>query len=175
MHDPEKPALGLDPRVQTFRIRSCIKIIPSSKVAIRLKATLLWPPPLPAHFLACRWRIGKGGWAMVKRRTGARRAVNIPPAAVRAKNSKAAKAAHWINFPNEPPSYRKARNALLTAEIELRRAVERVAAQRRKLPAGGLVPEDYIFEEGGASPTGPRAVRQVRLSELFGERNTLVA
>jgi predicted dithiol-disulfide oxidoreductase (DUF899 family) len=112
---------------------------------------------------------------MVKRRTGARRAVNIPPAAVRAKNSKAAKAAHWINFPNEPPSYRKARNALLTAEIELRRAVERVAAQRRKLPAGGLVPEDYIFEEGGASPTGPRAVRQVRLSELFGERNTLVA
>jgi len=52
---------------------------------------------------------------------------------------------------------------------ELRRAIERVAAQRRALPAGGAVPDDYRFEEavdGGGD---------VRFSELFAPgKDTLV-
>jgi len=71
-------------------------------------------------------------------------------------------------FPNEPKSYRASRNRLLRAEIALRRQVEKVAAMRRKLSAGGKVPQDYVFEEGEP----PRAVR---LSELFGARDTVVA
>jgi len=70
-------------------------------------------------------------------------------------------------FPGETPKYRTARNKLLTAERDLRRHVERVAALRRKLPLGGEVPEDYIFEEG--------ARKKVKLSELFrDDLNTLV-
>ena len=49
-------------------------------------------------------------------------------------------------FPNEDGEYRQARDALLAEEIELKRHMERVAAQRRALPPGGLVPEDYVFE-----------------------------
>lgn len=68
-------------------------------------------------------------------------------------------------FPNESPAYREARTALLAEEIELRRQLEHVAAQRRALPVGGEVPQDYVFE--GAH--GP-----VRLSELFGDGDTLI-
>jgi predicted dithiol-disulfide oxidoreductase (DUF899 family) len=68
-------------------------------------------------------------------------------------------------FPNETSEYRQARNGLLAEEIELRRHIERVAALRRALPLGGKVPEDYTFE--GAQ--GP-----VRLSDLFGDKKTLV-
>jgi predicted dithiol-disulfide oxidoreductase (DUF899 family) len=69
-------------------------------------------------------------------------------------------------FPNEPKSYRAARKRLLRAEAALRRQVEKVAALRRKLPAGGKVPEDYVFD----SVQGP-----VRLSALFERGDTLVA
>ena len=62
-------------------------------------------------------------------------------------------------FPGESSRYRTARNRLLAAEIDLRKQVERVASMRRKLPLGGPVPEDYVFEEGSG--------RQVKLSELF--------
>ena len=41
---------------------------------------------------------------------------------------------HDIRFPNESDDYRAARDALLTAEAELRRQLEAVAAQRRELP-----------------------------------------
>jgi predicted dithiol-disulfide oxidoreductase (DUF899 family) len=68
-----------------------------------------------------------------------------------------------IHFPNESPQYRRARNALLEQEMELRRQVERVAAQRRALPPGGEIPEDYVFEAAGANGKPKR----VRLSELF--------
>jgi predicted dithiol-disulfide oxidoreductase (DUF899 family) len=71
-------------------------------------------------------------------------------------------------FPNESKPYRAARKRLLRAEIALRRQVEKVAALRRKLPAGGKVPQDYLFEEG-------EPARRVKLSELFGDRDTLVA
>jgi len=73
-------------------------------------------------------------------------------------------------FPNESPSYREARNSLLDAEIALRRQVEAVAAMRRALPPGGEVPEDYVFERIGAHSRP----EQVRLSELFGEHDTLL-
>jgi predicted dithiol-disulfide oxidoreductase (DUF899 family) len=68
-------------------------------------------------------------------------------------------------FPNESTAYRAARTALLAEEIELRRHIERVATLRRKLPAGGEVPENYRFE----GESGP-----VKLSELFGRKDTLV-
>ncbi len=83
--------------------------------------------------------------------------VLTPAAELAAKNQ--------AHFPNESTAYRDARNALLTEEIELRRHIERVAALRRDLPAGGEVPEDYVFD-------GPNGV--VRLSQLFGDKDTLV-
>jgi predicted dithiol-disulfide oxidoreductase (DUF899 family) len=72
-----------------------------------------------------------------------------------------------IQFPGEPSEYRLARNRLLESEIELRRMIERVAAQRRALPPGGAVPDDYVFEaaDGGT----------LRFSELFEPgKDTLV-
>jgi predicted dithiol-disulfide oxidoreductase (DUF899 family) len=77
---------------------------------------------------------------------------------------------HDKRFPNESSAYRSARDALLAEERALRAQVERVAAQRRALPRGGEIREDYMFEEetGGS-------VRNTRLSELFGPRNTLIA
>src|SRR5215211_6658765 len=68
-----------------------------------------------------------------------------------------------ITFPGESAEYRAARDRLLTREIELRRATEAVAAARRELPPGGVVPEDYVFQGAGADG---RAA-EVRLSELF--------
>ena len=78
---------------------------------------------------------------------------------------------HSLHFPNETPVYRAARNRLLEEEIALRRQIERVATQRRRLPYGGEVPENYVFEEGlDVLPfSGP-----ISLSELFGEKKTLV-
>jgi predicted dithiol-disulfide oxidoreductase (DUF899 family) len=68
-----------------------------------------------------------------------------------------------IAFPGESAEYRAARDRLLEQEIELRRAMEAVAAARRELPRGGIVTEDFIFQ--GAGPDG--APTDVRLSELF--------
>jgi len=77
---------------------------------------------------------------------------------------------HTIRFPNESQAYRTARDKLLDAEIALRRQIETVAAQRRTLPLGGEVPEDYLFEE--ATPT---ASRSVHLSQLFANgKDTLL-
>ena len=71
-----------------------------------------------------------------------------------------------MNFPNETTQYRQARDKLLRAELDLRKKLEAVAAERRQLPPGGEVPEDYLFE----SASGP-----VRMSQLFQRGNTLVA
>jgi predicted dithiol-disulfide oxidoreductase (DUF899 family) len=73
-------------------------------------------------------------------------------------------------FPNESPSYREARNALLDAEIALRRQTEAVAEMRRALPPGGEAPEDYVFERIGAD----LRPEKVRLSELFGSFPTIM-
>src|SRR3546814_20960590 len=70
-----------------------------------------------------------------------------------------------LSFPNESTEYRTARNALLDAEIALRRQFEAVAAQRRALPPGGVVPKDFVFERIGAN----KRPEQVKLSELFGD------
>jgi predicted dithiol-disulfide oxidoreductase (DUF899 family) len=66
-------------------------------------------------------------------------------------------------FPGESAQYRAARDRLLEQEIELRRAMEAVAAARRELPPGGVVPEDYVFQ-GADENGGPT---DVKLSELF--------
>ena len=70
-----------------------------------------------------------------------------------------------VRFPNESPEYRAARDALLAEEIELRRHIERVAAQRRTLPPGGEVKGDYRFE-GEAGPA--------TFADLFGDQDTLI-
>lgn len=76
-----------------------------------------------------------------------------------------------IEFPGESSEYRVARDRLLEQEIELRRAMEAVAAARRELPPGGGVKMDYVFR--GAGPDG--APTDVRLSELFEPgKNSLV-
>lgn len=70
-----------------------------------------------------------------------------------------------FRFPDESDDYRRARNALLAEEIELRRHIERVAEQRRALPPGGEVRGDYRFqgEQGLFDFAG-----------LFGDKQTLV-
>src|SRR5579885_2768478 len=74
--------------------------------------------------------------------------------------------ANPVRFPNESAEYRAARTALLAEEIELRRHIERVAAQRRALPPGGEVIGDYRFEgeDGPADFAG-----------LFRDQQTLAA
>ena len=68
-----------------------------------------------------------------------------------------------VTIPGESAEYRAARNALLYKEIELRRQMEAVAAERRNLPPGGEVPGDYVFQGEGADgqPT------DVQFSDLF--------
>ena len=68
-----------------------------------------------------------------------------------------------VTYPGESAEYRAARDRLLEREIELRRQMEAVAAERRALPPGGEVPEDYVFQ--GQGPGGEPT--DVRLSELF--------
>ena len=69
-----------------------------------------------------------------------------------------------VRMPHESADYRAARTALLAEEIELRRHIERVAAQRRELPPGGAASGDYRFEgEDGL----------VDLAGLFGDKPTL--
>jgi len=69
-----------------------------------------------------------------------------------------------VRFTNESNEYRRAMDALLAEEIELRRHIERVAEQRRALPPGGIVPKEYRFE----GENGPAV-----FSSLFGDKRTL--
>jgi len=71
-----------------------------------------------------------------------------------------------VRIKNESAEYRAARRALLAEEIELRRHIERVSAQRRALPPGGPVTGDYRFigEDGPTDFAG-----------LFRDKQTLVA
>lgn len=59
--------------------------------------------------------------------------------------------------PGADEAYRRSRERLRAAEIDLRDRIEAVAAMRRSLPPGPVVP-DYTFVENG---------RHVRLSELL--------
>ena len=74
-------------------------------------------------------------------------------------------ARNTVRVPNESDDYRRARQALLAEEIELRRHIERVAEQRRALPPGGPVTRNYQFE----GELGP-----VDFAGLFGDKPTLV-
>ncbi|WP_172300208.1 DUF899 family protein [Pseudoruegeria sp. HB172150] len=69
-----------------------------------------------------------------------------------------------IRHPGESKEYRKARQALLVKEYELRRVTEAVAAQRRSLPPGAEV-KTYEFE-GEHGPT--------TLADMFGSYDTLI-
>jgi predicted dithiol-disulfide oxidoreductase (DUF899 family) len=66
-----------------------------------------------------------------------------------------------LRFPGESDEYRAARDELLKSEDELRQLNDKVVAQRRALPPGGLIKEDYVFELAGDG-------RTIKLSELFG-------
>ena len=69
-------------------------------------------------------------------------------------------------FPGESAEYRRARQALLAEEIELRRHIERVAEQRRALPPGARCRRTIEFiAEGGSTVT---------LADLFGDKQSLV-
>src|ERR1700693_6244852 len=76
------------------------------------------------------------------------------------------KSLHEVRFHGESAEYRRARDELLQSEIDLRRQIEAVAAQRRKLPLGGVVPQDYTFEESDAKEN---AARPGKLSQLLGD------
>lgn len=81
----------------------------------------------------------------------------VPAAELAARNN--------VRLPNESAEYRRARNELLAAEIELRRHIERVAELRRALPPGGEVKKKYQFQ-GEHGPVG--------FADLFGDKQTLV-
>ena len=67
-------------------------------------------------------------------------------------------------FPAESAEYRAARTALLAEEIELRRHIQNVAAQRRALPQGGEA-KDYRFLDADN--------KEVGLLDLFGQHASL--
>lgn len=67
-----------------------------------------------------------------------------------------------VQFPNESDSYRQARDELLKAELDLRTQAECVAEQRRNLPLGGELKQDYAFEEQVKGSTA-----QTKFSDLF--------
>ena len=75
-----------------------------------------------------------------------------------------------LRYPNETREYRAARDALLKDEQELIAKVKSVAEKRRKLPPGGQLKEDYVFQWANDGKVG----KSVRFSELFGDKSTLL-
>ena len=73
-------------------------------------------------------------------------------------------------YPNETAEYRKAREALLEEEQALMDKVKQVAAQRRRLPLGGTLKEDYLFLGANDDTLGT----EIRFSDLFGDKQTLL-
>jgi len=69
-------------------------------------------------------------------------------------------------FADESEDYARAREALLTDEIKLRRHLEAVAERRRHLPDGPLITHDYRFLDGNGEEVG--------LAEMFGRHDTLI-
>ena len=67
-------------------------------------------------------------------------------------------------YANESAEYRQARVKLLAEEIELRRQIQRVAAQRRALPPGPVAQAYRFLDAQGQERT---------LRDLFGEHDTL--
>jgi predicted dithiol-disulfide oxidoreductase (DUF899 family) len=73
-------------------------------------------------------------------------------------------------YPNESTDYRIARDALALEEQDLIGRVKAVAEQRRNLPLGGRLPEDYTF----AWADDARLNQAVKISELFDGKDTLL-
>ncbi|MCZ6853521.1 MAG: DUF899 family protein [Gammaproteobacteria bacterium] len=73
-------------------------------------------------------------------------------------------------YPNETIQYRSARQALLAEEKVLVDQVKAVAEQRRKLPLGGRIKQDYNFKWA----TDDKLGENVKFSELFGDKDTLL-
>jgi predicted dithiol-disulfide oxidoreductase (DUF899 family) len=67
----------------------------------------------------------------------------------------------WLG---ESQEYRRARNALLADEIELRRQIQRVAERRRALPPGPVAKNYRFVDDQGA---------EVSLLDLFGKHGSL--
>lgn len=84
---------------------------------------------------------------------------DLTPAAELAKDAK-------TPFPGASPAYENARRALLAEEIEFRRHMTRVVAQRQALPPGPVVTKNYRFKDEQGFEVG--------LRELFGDKDTLV-
>lgn len=72
--------------------------------------------------------------------------------------------------PNESVEYRTAREALHAEEQALIEKVKAVAEQRRRLPLGGKLKEDYTF----IWATDERLGENVKFSELFQDKETLL-
>lgn len=75
-----------------------------------------------------------------------------------------------LRYPNETAEYREARDALLEEERALVDKVKALAEKRRQLPLGGKLKEDYVFQRANEGKVG----EEVRLSELFGDKSTLI-
>ena len=73
-------------------------------------------------------------------------------------------------YPNEGADYRAARDALLAEEKALVEKVKAVAQQRRELPPGGRIKENYTFKWA----TDDKLGKDVKISELFGDKDTLL-
>lgn len=84
---------------------------------------------------------------------------DLTPAAELAKDAK-------TPFPGASPAYENARRALLAEEIEFRRHMTRVVAQRQALPPGPVITKNYRFKDEQGFEVG--------LRELFGDMDTLV-
>ncbi|MQA85341.1 MAG: DUF899 domain-containing protein [Streptosporangiales bacterium] len=75
--------------------------------------------------------------------------------------------------PTASEENRAARLALVEAEVALRDQVEAVAAQRRALPPGPVLPA-YEFTEGPVDLSADGPSTPVTLAELFGDHDELV-
>jgi predicted dithiol-disulfide oxidoreductase (DUF899 family) len=69
-------------------------------------------------------------------------------------------------FPGASAEYDAARQALLAEEIEFRRHLTRLVAQRRALPPGPVITKNYRFTDEQGFEVG--------LRDLFGDKDTLV-
>lgn len=75
--------------------------------------------------------------------------------------------------PQASDDYVAARRELLQAETELIEHAERVAAMRRTLPPGPVLP-DYEFDEGPRDLSTDEPVRRTSLAELVADRRPAV-
>lgn len=70
-------------------------------------------------------------------------------------------------FPGESEAYASARQKLLAEEIEFRRHMTRLCAERQALPPGPVIEKNYRFKQADGKEAG--------LRELFGRHNTLIS